>query len=140
MRVLSFAIALLVPAGLALASDSATFLNSREAAGVVSVENVTVRDGATVGRLVNHSGGPIRDVEVLVEHRFRWSNEYKPGAASPGSAREFTVAGTVPAGGSLDFQLPSAPAVTRKPGHFDTVVRVVSFEEFPSQPRTVVQP
>src|SRR5258705_10693038 len=128
MRKLSFVLALLVP-GLSFGAAPATFLSPRDAAAVVSVESVAVRDGNTIGRLVNHGDRPIRDVEVIVQHRFRWSNEYKPGNASPGSALEFTVNGTVPAGGSLDFQVPSAPAATAKPGHFDTVVRVLSFDE-----------
>lgn len=140
MRVLSFALALLVPAGFSLAAGPAKFLSPRDAAEVVSVDHVAVRDGSTVGRLVNHGTSPIGDIKVIVEHRFRWSNEYKPGNTSPGSAREFSVSGTLPTGGSLDFTLPSTPAATRKAGRFETVVRVVSFEELPARPRTVVQP
>jgi len=115
----------------ALAADEATtFVAPRQADALVSVENVTVRDGITSGELVNRAAHPIHDVVLIVQYKYEWPNEFAPGSDSPGRADKFTIRDTVQPGATFQFEAPETqPPLPAKGGRYDTVVRVLSFDE-----------
>jgi len=45
------------------------------------------------GKVVNNSGKPVRDVQILVKYVWLWNNERKPGTDSPGRAVYETLPG-----------------------------------------------
>lgn len=103
-------------------------------------------DGSTVtGWVDNQTGHEVRDVRLMVEQDFRWTNEMKPGDDNPGKSDTVRVPQPIPAGGSIQFRYDMpAPLPQRNDGHFETAVKVLSFsehwDEFPTAaipPRSV---
>jgi hypothetical protein len=130
MRFCSLVLALTCCAGTAAAADPTTFVSPRVADREVSVENLAVQGGVTTAELVNHASHPIRDIVVVVQYKYQWPREFAPGKQSPGHGEVVTIPETVPPGGSYAFRLPDGPPPTpAQGGHFDTVVRVISFDE-----------
>jgi hypothetical protein len=88
-------------------------------------------DGTTVtGWVDNQTSHEVRDVRLMVEHQFRWTNEMRPGEDNPGSTATVRVPEPIPAGGSVQFRYDMpAPLPQRSDGHFETAVKVVSFSE-----------
>jgi hypothetical protein len=114
----------------ARAQDADTLLAPRIADRKVAVDDVATQNGVTSGVLVNHNTRAIKDVKLIVQYRYQWPDEWKPGSHSPGRADQFTLQGTVAPGASFPFTVPGlAPATPASGGHFDTVVRVLSFDE-----------
>jgi hypothetical protein len=112
------------------AADETTFVAPRQADELVSVQNVTVHDGVTSGELVNRADHPIHDVVLIVQYKYQWPNEWKPGEESPGRSDKFTVRDTVQPGASFAFTAPEQqPPLPANGGRYDTVVRVLSFDE-----------
>lgn len=97
-------------------------------------------DGTSVtGWVVNETDHEVRDVRLMVERQWRWTKEMQPGEDNPGSGTVVRVEQPIPASGRVQFRwdLPSEPA--RSDGHFETVVRVLSFSEHWYEP-TAVKP
>ncbi|HTO09849.1 MAG TPA: hypothetical protein VMR86_22550 [Myxococcota bacterium] len=121
---------LALPLAATASSNPARLLDSAHAKQVIQIEDVTTRDGQTSGTIVNSGKEPIRDVELLVQHQYRWPNEFKPGKRNPGVAHEITIGGTIPPGGREPFTVASAPPATpQKGGSFTTDVKVLAFEQ-----------
>ncbi len=100
-----------------------------EASSLLRVENVSSRDGKIAGTLVNKARSPIRNVKLLVQHTYRWPNEYAPGAVDPSRAETVTIDAEIPAGGSYAFtQVSQPPQPLADGGHFDTTVSALSFD------------
>ena len=96
--------------------------------------NVTVQNEIVSGEIVNTSPWPVRDVELLVQHRWHWMNEFRPGENNPGTAVFYKVEREIPPGGSVPFRYgqpspPSTPATPDAAGQFETVVSVAGFEQ-----------
>lgn len=130
----SFALSmlLLVAAGPARAADAPSGLDVRD---------VRSDGGAVTGWVVNDTNHEVRDVRLMVERQWRWAKEMKPGEDNPGSGTVVRVEQPIPANGRVQFRydLPSEPQ--RSDGHFETVVRVLSFSEHwyePTAQRAVV--
>ena len=118
----SFALCML----LALAPAPARAADPPSGLGVRDVRS----DGASVtGWVVNDTAHEVRDVRLMVERQWRWASEMKPGEDNPGSGTVVRVEQPIPANGRVQFRydLPSEPQ--RSDGHFETVVRVLSFSE-----------
>ncbi len=87
-------------------------------------------DGSISGLLVNQSSDLVRDVRLLVRYDWRWQNEREPGDDSPGRSLYFTVAGDVPALGTLPFAYsPSPPLPPRSDGTFSPSIEVAGYTE-----------
>ncbi len=111
---------------LALVAVSARAADAPSGLGVRDVRS----DGASVtGWVVNDTDHEVRDVRLMVERQWRWAAEMKPGEDNPGSGTVVRVEQPIPASGRVQFRydLPSEPQ--RSDGHFETVVRVLSFSE-----------
>jgi hypothetical protein len=112
------------------AALSATLASQEQAANVVSIRNVTVKDGAVSGELVNKSSRAIRDVQLLIRYTWLWKNETRPGQDELSNAVYHTVEGDIAPGGSRPFTYRSAsPLPARADGHFEVSVSVAGFTE-----------
>ncbi len=108
----------------------ATLLSVEKAAEIVTVRNVTIKDGAVSGELVNNSRRPLRDVQLLIRYAWQWKNEFRPKDDSPGDAVFYTVEKEIAPGGAVSFTYkPSSPLSSRPDGQFETTVSVAGFTE-----------
>jgi hypothetical protein len=78
----------------------------------------------------NRSGHDVRDVRMVVEHAFRWNDEYRPGADNPSRATTHVVPGPIPAGATVIVEHPLLPPLPqRDDGRFESSVDVVRWDE-----------
>ena len=103
---------------------------SERVAEGVALRDVTVDGGVVSGVLANTSGKVLRDVQLLIQHDWRWRNEFRPGGDDPSRAVYYVVPEEIPPGGQTKFTYRTDPPLPeRSDGHFDTSVRVVGFVE-----------
>jgi len=87
-------------------------------------------DGSVNGVLVNQSSDVVRDVRILVRYDWRWQDERNPGEDSPGRSEFVTIAGDVPALGSLPFEYaPTTSLPVRTDGTFAPSVEIAGYTE-----------
>jgi hypothetical protein len=124
-------------AGLGIQSEraiAATLISQDQTSQAVSIRNLSVKDDAVSGELVNNSSRSLRDVQLLIRYTWLWNNEMRPGADSPGDAVYYTVEGDIPPGGSKPFTYrPASPLPSRPDGHFEVAVSVAGFAEISQQ-------
>jgi hypothetical protein len=94
----------------------------------ITVRNVSVKDGAVSGEIVNSSSRTIRDVQLLIRSTWLWSNERHPGEDNRGDAVYQTVEGDIPAGGSKPFTYRSGSSKDAA-GRFEVSVKVAGYSE-----------
>jgi hypothetical protein len=109
---------------------SQTVVSGEDASRVMGLTDMKANVDTVSGVLVNKSAHPIREVELLVDHVWFWSDERHPGEDNPGRSEYYTVHGEVQPHGSLPFTYhPSPPLARRDDGHFETSVQIVGFVE-----------
>jgi hypothetical protein len=107
----------------------ADVLDPRSADAVVALVDVSVSGSSVSGAIENHGALPVKDVKLLIQHRYRWPNEYKPGAVDPSRAEQTTVTETIPPGGRATFAHDGEPLLAPgNKGSFATSVTVLSFD------------
>ena len=107
---------------------AATLQVADQADPVVSLRNVTVKDGEVSGEVVNNSKAMARDVELRILYSWRWNNEFHPGKDDPGRAVFLKIDKEIAPGQSVPFNYkPSPPLPNRKDGYFDVSAKVVGF-------------
>ena len=109
-------------------------MSPEQALQSIRLLNVTAQNEIVAGEIVNTSPWPLRDVELLVQHRWHWMNEFRPGENNPGMAVFYKVEREIPPGRSIPFtyRQPSPPP-TPTGGQFETVVSVAGFEQIMRQ-------
>jgi hypothetical protein len=108
----------------------ATLMAPEQATQIVTVRNVTEKNGEVRGELVNNSRQTLRDIELQILYSWRWKNEFHPGTDDPGRAVYFTINKELPPGQSGQFEYrPSPPLAARNDGYFDVSVKVVGFAQ-----------
>ncbi len=130
-----------VLASLVLLSAIAPVLGSRaraatveisdgDAGAMVGVADVARRGDVVTGTIVNRGGELVRDVRLLIDVPFLWTNEMKPGDDSPGRSTIMTVAGPLEPHGRLAFEFtPNPPLPERSDGRYgDPQVRVLGYQ------------
>jgi hypothetical protein len=123
-------IAILTLTTLPTTAKSATLIQPDQAAQVVTVRNVTEKNGEVRGELVNNSRQTLRDIELQILYSWRWKDEFHPGTDDPGRAVYLTVNKELPPGQSVQFEYkPSPPLPARQDGYFDVSVKVVGFAQ-----------
>lgn len=102
----------------------------------VAVRDVRLEDGIVTGVVENLSRNSIRDVQLLIEHRWVWTNDQDPGPVNPGTASYLTLSETIPPGGQtrFSFRLPSGDVSPDAPGSFTTSVQPVGVTELELPP------
>ena len=115
---------------LPMTATSATLMLANQAAEIVSLRNVTVKDGEVAGEVVNNSKQTLRDVQLQILYSWRWKDEFHPGKDDPGRADFLTIDKEIPPGQRARFDYkPSPPLPSRKDGYFDITVSVVGFTQ-----------
>ncbi len=121
-----------VPLALFLAAPAARALEivpRSTADRAVEIEDVKVQDHTVTGRLVNRSGHEVSDVRLLVDHPFRWKDEWRPGRTSPSRASLEEVAGPIEPGQCLSFRLGAEKLPVRRDGRFGTEVKLLGYTD-----------
>ncbi|HLK11474.1 MAG TPA: hypothetical protein VKW76_08835 [Candidatus Binatia bacterium] len=96
----------------------------------VEIRNVTVHDGMVSGTVVNTTGRTLEHVRLVIDHHWRWRNEFHPERDNPGRADFYVLPSTIPPHGEVEFTYrPSEPLPVRSDGHFVTSVGVASVEQ-----------
>jgi hypothetical protein len=112
------------------AAKPATLIAPEQATQIVTVRNVTEKNGEVRGELVNNSRQTVRDIELQILYSWRWKNEFHPGTDDPGKAVYFAIKKELPPGQSEQFEYrPSPPLPARSDGYFDVTVKVVGFAQ-----------
>ena len=116
-------------------SSAEIIMSPEQALQSIKLLNVTVQNEVVSGEIVNTSPWPLRDVELLVQRRWHWMNEFLPGENNPGMAVFYKVEREIPPGGSVRFTYgqPSPPSTPDVAGQFETVVSVAGFEQIMRQ-------
>ena len=103
-------------------------LTQEEAAKSVAVRNLKVAPTEVSGEVVNNSPHTVRDIEVLIQYHWLWTNEFKPGAESPGQSAVIKLDRQLSPGESAAFRhAPDPPPASRKDGRFEPEVVIVGF-------------
>jgi hypothetical protein len=128
---LCFAASLAACIPLFAATADPDIVSGAAAASKLELRNLAVgSDGSVTGTVVNGTGSPIKDVELLVTHVWSWRDERHPGKDNPGRSSFVRVSGELSANGSLPFSYtPNPPLPTRADGSFQTTAAVQSFAE-----------
>lgn len=115
---------------LPMTATSATLMLANQAAEIVSLRNVAVKDGEVAGEVVNNSKQTLRDVQLQILYSWRWKDEFHPGKDDPGRADFLTIDKEIPPGQNARFNYkPTPPLPSRKDGYFDITVSVVGFTQ-----------
>jgi hypothetical protein len=111
-------------------SAAAMLATAEQAAQVVTIRNLTVKDGQVSGELVNNSSRTLRDVQVLIRYSWLWTDEYHPLRDDIGEAVYYTVEGEIAPRGSKSFSYqPSPPLPSRTDGRFEMAVSIAGYTE-----------
>jgi hypothetical protein len=82
------------------------------------------------GIITNRSDSTVQDIKVLIQHAWRWKNEYHPGDSDPGRAEYVNLEKPLLPGETVTFQYQPIPALPkRSDGHFETTAEVVAFDQ-----------
>jgi hypothetical protein len=112
------------------AAKPATLIAPEQATQIVTVRNVTEKNGEVRGELVNNSRQTVRDIELQILYSWRWKDEFHPGTDDPGRAVYLTIEKEIPPSQSARFEYkPSPPLPARKDGYSDISVKVVGFSQ-----------
>jgi hypothetical protein len=118
-------LSVLAGAAVVPAADLPNVVATGELARYVAVRDVNETDGAVSGVVQNTSDRPLRNIELRVEHRWLWANEFRPGEDTMSRSSTVIVPGELPPGGSARFSYrPDPPLPVRSDGRFQTVVEV----------------
>ena len=104
-------------------------MSAKDAAMMVTVNDLAVHDGKITGTVVNKSANPMEDVRVLIRQAWLWQKESRPGARSPGRTLTYTVKERIPPGGSVKFTADAPPLPAAKGGSFKTYAEIAGFSE-----------
>ena len=111
--------------------------SAEEIQRIVTIENLSVQDGAVSGQVHNLSSRTVRDVQLFIRHTWLWDNEFHPGKMDPGASTFQTLQQEIPPGGTARFSFtPSPPLAKASGGHFVTTVSVAGFTEVIPQARS----
>ena len=121
-RLFTISVLVVALASAAAATDAA--LDAALGSDVVT-QNVSLKDDAVSGTVVNRSKRPLREVRLQISYVWMWNDEYHPGSDAPGRTEYYTLAAEIPPGGSAPFTYrPNTPLPTRKDGRFIPSVSV----------------
>ena len=100
------------------------------AANVVEIRNVMVNKDAISGEIVNKSPYPLRNVELLLQYHWLWTNETKPGAISPGRSVYVPVNQEIRPGERATFSYtPDPPLPLRADGRYMPEISLAGFSQ-----------
>jgi hypothetical protein len=108
----------------------ATLLSAEQAADVVAIRDLVIRDGEVSGDVVNKFQRLVREVQLQIRYTWLWNDDLHPGKDDPGRTVYYTVEKEIPAGQSVRFTYkPAPPLPSRTDGVFETKVSVAGFTQ-----------
>lgn len=130
----------LVVLGWAAQAGAAELLDDAAIARAAAVVDVTSDRHGVRGRLENRTGDELRDVQLLLVHEFRWTDEMNPGEDAPGRSERLTL-GPVGPRGSLPFAHALRPPLpARADGRYVTRVEIMGLTQVPVPRAPVARP
>jgi len=104
--------------------------NHEEAARVLVVEKLVVKDEMISGEVFNRSTRLVRDVQLFIRYTWLWDDETKPGKQDPGASTYYTLQKEIASGSRLPFTFqPSPPLAKIGGGRYQTSVSIAGFTE-----------
>jgi hypothetical protein len=104
--------------------------NHEEAARVLVVEKLVVKDEMISGEVFNRSTRLVRDVQLFIRYTWLWDDETKPGKQDPGASTYYALQKEIAPGGRLPFTFqPSPPLAKIGGGRYQTSVSIAGFTE-----------
>jgi hypothetical protein len=131
---LFYALAIAVSAAPSVVTVAATANDTIVIAGdevgrIVTLRNVSTKNGEVSGEVVNNSTDTLRNVVLEIVFSWRWKDEFHPGKDDPGRTVYHSAAKEIPPRESARFEYkPSPPLPVRRDGHFVIDVKVAGFE------------
>ena len=108
------------------------------AANVVEIRNVVLNKDAISGEIVNKSPYPLRNVELLLQYHWLWTNETKPGAISPGRSVYVPVNQEIRPSERATFSYtPDPPLPLRADGRYMPEISLAGFSQVVPQTANV---
>jgi hypothetical protein len=104
---------------------TAVVVPSFEASQAVVIQDLTAKNGAVSGAVLNNSSKTVRDVKLLLRQDWLWNDEFHPGTDSPGRTLRFTLRQDVAPHASAPFTLQTPCS----DGGFVTTVEITGFSE-----------
>jgi hypothetical protein len=106
-------------------------ITSNEAAArVVEIRNVTENNETITGEVINKSFYNLRNVELLVQYHWLWTDEMRPGPLSPGRSVYVMLNQEIRPGERAMFTYrPDPPLGTRQDGRYMSEVSVAGFSQ-----------
>jgi hypothetical protein len=96
---------------------------------IATLRNVSIKNGAVSGEIVNNSSETLRNVVVEIRYTWLWADERHPGQNDPGRIVFYTAAMEIPPKGSARFEYkPSPPLPARRDGSFLIEAKIAEFE------------
>jgi hypothetical protein len=103
-------------------------LLSPEEAKAVAIKVLQADASEVSGVIVNNTPHTIREIEVLIQYHWLWTNEFKPGLESPGRVASLKLDKDLLPGESTPFRyVPNPPLPGRQDGRFEPEVVVAGF-------------
>jgi hypothetical protein len=104
--------------------------SQEEIARTITIEKLSVQDGAVAGEVKNLSLYAVRDVQLFIRYTWLWDDERNPGKVDPGTSAYYMLPKEISPGGRLPFNFSPAPPLPKVTGgHFETSVSVAGFAE-----------
>jgi hypothetical protein len=121
---------LAVAVALSCATDPRALAQTLASRDAVHVRDVSVAGNTVTGTLVNSARNEVRDIVVLINRAWIWTDEKNPGEINPGGSYYVTLPVTIPAGGTAKFEH-KLPEVSAPPqlGSFQVSVAVQGYTE-----------
>lgn len=99
-----------------------------EAAKAVAIKDLKAGTSEVSGVIVNNTPHLIREIELLIQYHWLWTNEFKPGLESPGRVVSLKLDKDLLPGESTAFRyVPNPPLPNRQDGRFHPEVVVAGF-------------
>ena len=109
--------------------------SNEAAASVVEIRNVTEANNAITGEVINKSFYNLRNIELLLQYHWLWTNEMHPGANSPGRSVYLSLDKEIRPGERATFTYrPDPPLPVRPDGRYVSEVSLAGFSQVIPQP------
>jgi hypothetical protein len=109
-------------------ANGQTVLAPQEAGKLVQIRDLSATPSLVTGVVVNNTPHIIRDVQLLIQYHWLWSNEFKPGPVSPGRVVAIKVDKELNPGESAAFRYsPDPPLSQQQDGQYNTEVGIAGF-------------
>jgi hypothetical protein len=112
------------------AAQSQMVRSDEETARILSIEQLSIKEGVVQGQVRNKSDHAVRDVQLFIRYTWLWDDERNPGKIDPGTSTYYTLKETIQPKATINFIFaPSPPLPKIAGGRFDASVKIAGFTE-----------